>query len=276
MNAEFGRALDQLNIGEGRMYEDINQQARGAAASRGLNMTDSPISGEREKILTRFGEDQSRNKRMLGEDFGRNLRNFETSLSGAQAGATLDVGQRQQIFAQSLRQFQEGLQQQAFANRQMIGESFANTAMGLGNLRSRNVQQTTTGMGSSGSSASSIMGGAGGFMQGIGSLFSAFGGSSAGGAAGGASSGLSGMFSSREYKENIEPADIDKFLEELESTPIYEWSYKGDSRRHIGPVTEEAPKVMVDEKMLVPIDYLGFLFGALKALNEKVKRLENV
>ena len=39
-------------------------------------------------------------------------------------------------FAEALRVFQQELQQQAFMNRQMIGESFANTALRLGNPRS--------------------------------------------------------------------------------------------------------------------------------------------
>ena len=114
-------------------------------------------------------------------------------------------------------------------------------------------------------------------MSGLGGLF----GSSAGGVSGAA--GIAAMFggSSRDFKDGIESLTADEYatiLDEVESTPVYRWNYKpefGDSRRHIGPVVEESPAQITEGKMLVPIDYMGFMFGAIKALNEKVKRLEN-
>jgi hypothetical protein len=88
-----------------------------------------------------------------------------------------------------------------------------------------------------------------------------------------ASMGMGAMMSSRDFKENIEPAEMDTILDQVAATPIYRWNYKGDARRHIGPVTEEAPEMIVDGKILVSVDYMGFMLAAIKALNEKVKQL---
>jgi hypothetical protein len=253
LNTNFQNALDQLNMTAGQ-----------SAAQRGLNMGDTGIAGP-----------VSQNKKLLGENYGQQLTNFNTSLSGAQAGSMLDVGNTQQNFALALQQFQAQLAQQAIQNRQAIGDSFSNTAMGLGALNARNITQTTIGNTANQSSTGSLLGGAGGAIGGIGSLFS----SSAGGTS--AASGIGSMFSSfssRKFKRNIETVDLEAVLTELEQTPVYEWTYNPsfhDSRRHIGPVTEEAPKAIVNEDQLVIPDCVGFLFAAVKALSEKVKKLEN-
>lgn len=86
-----------------------------------------------------------------------------------------------------------------------------------------------------------------------------------------------GLFgSSRDFKEKIEPYTGD-VLDMVENTPIYTWYYKGDDQMHVGPVTEEAPEIIVsaDGKALVSINYMGFMFAAIKALNAKVARLEH-
>ncbi len=83
------------------------------------------------------------------------------------------------------------------------------------------------------------------------------------------------MKSSRDFKTDIDPYN-DDVLSQVDATPIYTWRYKGRETIHLGPVTEEAPKIIVSEdgKALVPINYLGFMFAAIKALNTKVAALE--
>lgn len=211
IQSEFQRQLDALNLGESRGYEDIQQQLmRGTeditkayatdAQERGLQGTDTPILGERAKSFQRFGQDVSmlgqrhsedvnRNKRLLSEDALRNVTNLETSMGGAKAGALLDTGYRQQLFAQGMREFQAQLQQNAVANRQMIANSFQSTALGLGVLRSRNYTSTTT---APKPSPIGIIGGViGGAMQGfsMGGPWGALAGGIGGGLSGAAKSG---------------------------------------------------------------------------------------
>ena len=90
--------------------------------------------------------------------------------------------------------------------------------------------------------------------------------------------GIAGLFSSREFKEGIQPLTRDDILDMVDKTPIYRWRYKGSTRLHTGPITEESPKLIVsdDGKMLDLIDYNGFLFAGLKALNRKVDSLSRL
>jgi Chaperone of endosialidase len=235
-----------------RMLDQIKQSGVEAAGARGLSAADTPIFGQ-----------VAKQQRLLGEDTGRNITNLETSLQGAKAGAMLDVGYRQQMFGQALREFQQGLQQQSFMNQQTIADAFANTALGLGNLRSRNVTQVSKGTGSAGAGAQGagqIMGGAGGLMGGLGSMMEAF-----------------GSNSSRDFKDNIENVDLEEILADLEKMNVYTWNYKPtfkDDRRHIGPVTEESPEIVVQDKQLITQDCIGFLFATVKALHAKVRELE--
>lgn len=214
--------------------EEIARFMREQAGARGLDLaTDTPA-------LKELGLAKSR---------------LETGLGGARSAALLDQGNRQQLFAASLNEFQQNLKQQAFLNRSMIGESYAQTGLGLsrerfGQATQRN-SQSTSGPGTW-----------------IGPLAQA-----------GAAAASAYMMSSRDFKDDIEVADIDAILDEIESTPVYTWRYKpefADGRRHIGPVTEESPPQIVsdDGKALVGQDMLGFMFAALKALSAKVKQLE--
>ena len=75
--------------------EDILNFARQMAASRGLNLTDSPIGGEAIRQRARFGE----------------------TLGAQKAQSSLDLGSAAADFNSRLMQFQEGLRQRAFENR---------------------------------------------------------------------------------------------------------------------------------------------------------------
>ena len=84
--------------------------------------------------------------------------------------------------------------------------------------------------------------------------------------------------SSRSIKEKIvelSEADLDTLLTKIEEMPIYSWQYTGDNERHIGPVTEEAPREITDEdrKILVSIDCIGILFASIKAMATEMSKL---
>lgn len=141
------------------------------AASRGMSLNDSPL-------LREVGIQKS---------------DLETRLRGAEAGSLLDVGSRNQLFGAALREFQEGLRQQAFINRAAIGESYSQTASGLARLRAASPTTTSrmTMPGGGFNFGSAIMGGMQGAMAGgqAGGPWGAVG----GGLAGFGGGGLSGM-----------------------------------------------------------------------------------
>lgn len=93
---------------ERRGQESIRRFGEEAAGARGMRLTDSPI-----------GAEALRQSRELTEGLG-----------AARAGAELDVGQTEALFAQSLRDFQNRLQQQALMNRLAMSAT-APAAFGL-------------------------------------------------------------------------------------------------------------------------------------------------
>jgi hypothetical protein len=105
---------------------------------------------------------------------------METGLRGAEASSLLDVGQRNQMFGQAMMEFQKGLQQQAFMNKAMIGQSAFASAGGLANMRSLN-QTTNTYQKGTGAAT----GGFNGAKAGVGIAAGAMAGALAGAPAGG-------------------------------------------------------------------------------------------
>jgi hypothetical protein len=83
---------------------DLRQFAEEMAASRGMAITDSPI----------------------GDVSLREASNLFQGLQASRAQATLDMGQSQQAFGEGVRQFQEGLKQQALQNRLALASGAAN------------------------------------------------------------------------------------------------------------------------------------------------------
>lgn len=78
--------------------EDLMRFATELAAMRGMAPADSPIGNEVLRQRTRFGE----------------------NLAGQKAAASLDLGQSERLFNQSLAEFQARLREQAFQNRLAI------------------------------------------------------------------------------------------------------------------------------------------------------------
>jgi len=91
--------------------------------------------------------------------------------------------------------------------------------------------------------------------------------------------GVSTLFSHPSYKEDIQKIEKD-YVDTLEQVELYEWRYKpefdDDTKIRVGGLTTEMPKELVssDGKRLDVMSYIGFLTGAIKQLNKKVKELE--
>lgn len=126
--------------------EDIRRFAEELAGQRGLRLSDTPIGGEALRAQGRLA---------LG-------------LRSAEAGSLLEFGEREKLFEESLRQFQQGLQQQAFANRlSLVGAQPASMLSGLQlGLQERMAKPTTTRQ----LGFTDIAQGIGGIMQGAGGI----------------------------------------------------------------------------------------------------------
>ncbi len=145
--------------------EDIQRFATELAGRRGLERTDDPVSGAAFKAQT----------------------DLTTGLRSAEAGALLDVGQRNQLFGQNLREFQAGLnldrlnsvmsvadfqnalRQQATQNRMALGTAASGLAGQSGALRAslfqpQLVKSTSAGIGPLLSGLGGLAGGVAGFF----------------------------------------------------------------------------------------------------------------
>lgn len=137
----------QLELGE----EDIRRFAGELAGQRGLRLGDTPIGGEALRAEERLVR----------------------GLRGARAGAGLQFGERQQLFTQSLQEFQANLRQQAFLNRISLA-STAPLSLNLSGIlaRERIAGAPTTQRSKTSPSTLDILAGVGGFLSGAGSAAS--------------------------------------------------------------------------------------------------------
>lgn len=89
----------------------------------------------------------------------------------------------------------------------------------------------------------------------------------AGGSALGGIGTLISALSSRRRKHNIKPAT--GFLAALKKLPLYHWSYKGQTQRHVGPMAEEWQEIMGvgDGRTLNLFDMMSVVLGSLKELS---------
>lgn len=96
--------------------------------------------------------------------------------------------------------------------------------------------------------------------------------------AGGAIGGAAIAASSRDFKKNIEKVEnFDEILKEVAKTDVVTYQFKNETGgKHIGLIAEDAPEIIAtkDRKGLKVVDYLGYLFAAVKALTEEVKELK--
>lgn len=255
----FGRAKEEAESGLRTFGENL-------AAERGMRLTDSPIGGE----LLRQGRELARD------------------LSSAKARAELDVGQAQQVFSESVRQFQENLRQRGIENRMALtgrnvplmslplpgaspvfstglplaGFEALTPAIGqMAQERIAGATQTTRGRTST----------TPGILDYVKLLTSAAGGLAAAGA-----------FSSATLKRDIDPLDVDEYeraRRTVRELPIVRYRYKheDDSRPapHIGPLAETLPDEVREGKLRVNLlDLTGLTLAAVKGVDRRMDRIE--
>lgn len=129
--------------------ESLTQYGREISAQRGLRTNDSPI-----------GNEMTREKGRL-----------ELGLQAAKATSSLDLANSQKNFEEGVRQFQEGLQQQAFNNRLSLSTAAPlsfNLANALASQRFQGISQTGGSNTNNNLGFGQIAGGIGGGLVGLG------------------------------------------------------------------------------------------------------------
>jgi len=228
------------------------------APSRGLRASDTPIANA-------IGQ--------VGKEATRQFGQLETGLRGVQAQAELDFplarGQflaETSNFAANLaaasRDFQQQLQQQAFANQLALSGLRQEGALGLlgvqpsgasalAALSGIRAAQTTTTTNSSFSKRPSIFEGLssiGQFGFGLGTLIKA---------------------SSRAFKDPRGSVEPEAALAVVQALPLEAWVYKVDPETpHVGPYAEDFQRLtgLGDGRTVDYADLVGLLVGAVKAL----------
>ena len=228
------------------------------AATRGLRVTDTPI----------------------GEAALREGANVSAQLAGARATAKLDASQTQQVFGESVRQFQESLKQQAFMNRLALTGQ-ANPAAGtLGAANLALAAPTMTGANLLAGYQGERLAGAGRKQTGVYSpgFFDYF---SATAQALGAAAGSISKASSARFKRDIAPLDVDEYERarlRVQETPVVRFAYKWEGpeeRPHLGVVIETSPEEVSRDGLTLDMPgYVGLTLAALKGVDRRVDRLE--
>jgi hypothetical protein len=83
--------------------------------------------------------------------------------------------------------------------------------------------------------------------------------------------------SNSRFKKDIKPVRRENILDAIIALPVYEWSYKGENVRHMGPLAEDFAATFglgSDSDSIHVIDAIGTLMAATQALAHKVDRLE--
>jgi len=80
--------------------------------------------------------------------------------------------------------------------------------------------------------------------------------------------------SDRNLKERFSPIDSEAIFDKVASLPVVEWSYKGSSQRHIGPMAQDFHALFPlneNDKMLNECDLHGVALAAIKGLGQKLQ-----
>ena len=83
--------------------------------------------------------------------------------------------------------------------------------------------------------------------------------------------------SNSRFKKDIIPVRRENILDAITALPVYEWSYKGENIRHMGPLAEDFAATFglgSGPDNIHVIDAIGTLMAATQALALKVDRLE--
>jgi hypothetical protein len=200
-------------------------------------------------------------------DYGANLEStyYGNMLSRLAASAGVGANAASQSSQQS-----NNLGSGIASLNQGLGDSIGNSYLAGGqakaqSLISANPTYTSVGGSSGGDSG----------LSGIGSVLGGLGSIASGG-------GFGAIFrSSKTLKNKKKKIDFNTVLDSLDKLPVEEWHYKKDTNieanpvKHIGPYAEDFKKVfnVGDGKTISVIDGLGVLFGLVKALDSKIKRV---
>lgn len=184
----------------------------------------------------------------------------------------------QQSLQESVRQFQEQLRTQAFINRLNLTGQTAGLGLGLatgfqpnlagtintlGGVRLGGAGSTTTTSGGFGLSGfSSLLGGLGGLLEGVGAV-----------------TGERALFaSSRELKTDKRALDEEAVAEKIIDLPVESWRYidEPEDARHVGPYAEDFTQTfgLGDSVRIDLRDLAGVTLVAVKGLGKKIERLE--
>ena len=247
---------------------------------------------EGERDIRRFGEElaASRGMRLTDTPVGRDLldvrQNLASDLKSARAGAELNMGQAEQVFSESIRQFQAGLKQQAYNNRlSLLGRTqsqlpfpgqqpaFSNG----GNLATVEAMNPLIGMMQQERFAGASHQQRGSFQSipGVMDYIKV-----AAQVAQAAATAYAA--SSARFKKDIEPLDRDEYDRArrrlIRETPITRWRYKwegNDRAPHTGPILEMAPEeIRESDTHLNLLNYTGTLHAAVKAIDRDVQELQ--
>ena len=247
--------------------EEIRRFAEELAGQRGLQLSDTPIGGEALRATERL----------------------ERGLRGARAGAELDLTQADRLATEGVRQFQEGLRQQAFMNRLalvgaaptggMLPASFgARGALPVSSVGGILGPADSTGLLNvmaqeriAGAPVRTTQKYTPGFFDYYSSTLQAV----------GAAAGAFGA-SSVTLKRDIMPLDLDEYetaRRTVRGLPIVRYRYKDedDSRPAppIGPLAETLPDEVREGPLHVNLlDLTGLTLAAVKGVDRRVDRLE--
>lgn len=111
-----------------------------------------------------------------------------------------------------------------------------------------------------------------------GGIASLIGGAGAAGGAGYAAAAFPMLMGSdRDSKTEIEAVNENEILGSVVNLPVYEWSYKGDGARHVGPMAQDFKRafgVGDTDKAIAVVDAVGVLMASVKALAKEVSELK--
>jgi hypothetical protein len=82
-------------------------------------------------------------------------------------------------------------------------------------------------------------------------------------------------FSDRNIKDVHGDVDEAETLAKVQTLPVERWNYKGDPVEHVGPMAQEWAKLFGgDGKTISAIDVMGVLLASVKALADRIDRME--
>lgn len=270
--AQEARIRTVFDQAESEGEDDIRQFGEEIAAARGLRLTDTPIGSEVINART----------------------DLAAKLKASRAAAELNLGQTEQAFAESVRQFQANLNQTAYQNRLALlgrssaastgGATFAPAVGGQSPVFSTNdpiaafgaitpLINSMTGERIAGATRiekSSFQTNPGAFDYAKLLI----------GAAGGAAGAIA--LSSARFKKDIEPLDRDEYDRArrrlVRETPVTRWRYRHEpdgGRPHTGPILELSPEeIKASETHLDLLSYVGNLHAATKAIDRDVQEIQ--